>query len=168
MGRRESSSSISTCRILVVLLILLLAPHTLSIEFRSLVDNTRTSITLVAAVWTVIYSYGNRLSGPFSSLSLLLPTIVHVIWSALAIVLGVFLLWMVYRRAWSEGKTLLGLLLAHLVIPFLYLGAFSCRFDSWAGMTAFPVPVLQILTYFAAQRWHSRSDDPSPSDSEEP
>lgn len=167
MGKRESSSDISTRQILILLLIILLAPHTLSIEFKSLADNHQTSITLVATVWTIRYSYGSYLSGPFSSLSLLMPTIVHTIWSAMAMTLGVFLLWMVFCRAWGKGKTICGVLLGTLIIPLFYLAAFSYRLDGWAGMDAFPLPVLQILTYFVAQRWYSRSDDTSSSGSVE-
>ncbi len=168
MGKMESSSSISTRQILILVLIFLLAPHTLSIEFRSLVDNHQTSIILVATVWTISYSYGSYLSGPFSSLSLLMPTIVHTIWSAMAMTLGVFLLWMVSCRAWGKGKTIRGVLLGTLIIPLFYLVAFSYRLDGWAGMDAFPLPVLQILTYFVAHRWHARSDYRSSSGSEEP
>ena len=166
MGNGESSFNISTHNILILLLIFLLAPHSLSVEFLSLVDNYRTSISLVAVVWTITYSYGSRLSGPFSRLVLLLPTIMQTALSAVSIISGLFVFWVFYCRTRENHRTRT-VLFAALIILLIYL-AFSYRLDGWAGMDAFPFPILQLLTYLVARRWQSRSEYQSSSGSEEP
>ena len=155
MGKGESSSNISTRNILILLLIFLLAPHSLSVEFVSLVDSYETSISLVAPVWTITHSYGSRLSGPFSSLVLRLPTIMQTTLSAVSIISGLFVFWVFYYRT-QENHRMRTVLLAALIILTIYLGFFSYRLDGFAGMDAFPFPVLQLLTYFVARWWQSR------------
>jgi hypothetical protein len=132
--------------ILTLTLVSLFAPHTISIESSGVIDDTFVRYTLVALIWTVSYTDGSSIAGPYSRMDLLLPNQIQLIWSAIALPISFYLLWVVwqYVRRKYPSRFRLKLLLVGLALLVVFLG-FSLSLDAWYTIIVFPFPLLQLV-----------------------
>jgi hypothetical protein len=134
-------------RLVVLIAIFLLVPHTLYVEIASAVDNSYTSWMLIALVWVFSYTYGSNIAGPYSGVSLSLPDIWYLALSAGMILPSILLVWAVYQHSLGGNSTRirLAIIIAVAVILILSAGIFSFALDAWYHTFAIPFPLLQLL-----------------------
>ncbi|MHA2303331.1 MAG: hypothetical protein ACXACD_20500, partial [Candidatus Thorarchaeota archaeon] len=89
---------------------------------------------------------GSSIAGPYSRMDLLLPNQIQLIWSAIALPISFYLLWIVWQfvRRKYASRFRLKLLLVGLALFAVFLG-FSYSLDAWYTILLFPFPLLQLV-----------------------
>ena len=144
--------------ILTLTLVFCLTPHTLSIESSSVIDDTFVRYTLVALIWTGSYMVGSSIAGSYSRMDILLPNQIQLIWSAIALPLSFYLLWIVWQfvRGKDPSRFKLKLILVGLALLVVFLG-FSVSLDAWYTSIVFPFPLLQIVGIIFLYKYYFNS-----------
>jgi hypothetical protein len=130
-------------------MILLFAPHTLSIESGNYTDNSYVEFALVAFLWTLSYSYGSNLGGPFVRTQLSLPLPIQLVMGFLSLLASLYLFRSVGRFAIAhELKPFVrDVAIVSLVLLVVITGPFSYLLLDGATISSVtvPFPLLEIL-----------------------
>ncbi len=130
-------------RLLIVILILALFPHTRSVERNyGILDGEYGRVTYVASLWTLSTE---RWSGIECETNLLPPNALQTIWTVFALSIGLALFWMVMRMpGYSSGRRFkTGVLIMTCAWPVFLLG-FNWVSD-WYVFSVSPFPILQLV-----------------------
>jgi hypothetical protein len=127
----------------------------MGIQYRSMVDNRATRISVAASTWVLVYSYGSNITGPFVATVILQPELFDVLWTLFVLIL---LLPVLFKaREYVDGRrergTLFRIASLTLVAQFLVQAAFQqAAMDGWFVAIAFPFPVLTAVVVLVALR----------------
>lgn len=141
----------------LLIIVILIVPHTLRIEHLNGIDNWYFTYDLIALLWMLTHSYGSTIAGAFDTIALSLPDAVALFGSVLALPVTVFIFLIVRRLSRRVPAKKLGwALVVCLVLWILFLGGFTGMADGWWTQTMVPFPLQQISA--AAVAWYRPSD----------
>lgn len=132
----------------VLVLVSLIAPHTLGIRRHDLPDNSYARYTLTAALWTIIHETGSTIAGPYSQTLFPFPNEPALLWIVLFIPLQLCTSCVILRYVKGiTGKgTALRVVVAALVIQALLAGGLWFGFDSWLFVSVYPLPIFHLVS----------------------
>jgi len=132
---------------LLLVVAALFVPHTFEISSQNIPDAMFIRYSVITLVLTVFYEYGSTLAGPYSTLSISLPTAAPLV-NGLALIINIAIIlsmWGLMRGRLSRRSALYIVALALCVHAFLLLGVLSVRVDGWLTVLAIPAPIFPIL-----------------------
>jgi hypothetical protein len=143
--------------LLLLVFTVLLVPNVLMIESTSYIDGTRTSVILVAVLWSISHSYGSNIGGPFDRIDLTLLDATQLVWSSWVLVVSVFLFFSVRRFAIvGERKPFLQDVALTAFVLVVYAAILTYSLDAFLVHSGIPLPLLPVLgsvvVYFGYKR----------------
>ena len=159
-----SSSSQSVQRpmisgfLLILIVVLLIVPHTLKIELSNGTDNSYVRCDLIALSWVLIRAYGSTIAGPLNTVSLSLPDGMALLWGELALAASILIFHAVRRISPRVPVGRLGwAVVAWVVLWVVILPGVTviAAVEFWA-QTVIPFALQQISTAVVA--WYYPSD----------
>lgn len=138
--------------LLLLLLVALFAPHTLSIRGYSYYpDEAYTRYSLIAGFWSIIWESGTSISGPYTTTSIVLPIDAILLWAAFILPLTLYILYTQGRfmRGIATKKTMFYTILSLLVVQVVLTGFLCYSLDGWLVDCSYPIPVFQLASFLA-------------------
>jgi len=148
----------------ILIVVLLIVPHTLKIEQSVLTDNSYVRYDLIALSWVLIRAYGSTIAGPFNILSLSLPYGMALLWGVLALPASVFIFLAVRRSSRRVPVGTLGWAFAAWVVFWVVVltGVFSIALIGFWAQIVIPFPLQQISAAVVARYYPSdRQESPA-------
>lgn len=141
-----------------MVVIVLLAPHTISIERANITDLTYETISWTAILWVFSHTEGSDIGGPFSTSVLSFPNPVQLVLGAISLMVSLYVFHLMRRFASRPDLKHIGIRLGaalfFLVLP--YGAFFSYILDSWMSALTMPLPVMMVagsaVVYVASKR----------------
>lgn len=154
MAHNNTNSPKPRAIFFILVLVLLIAPHTLGIRRQSLQDNSYTRFTLVAALWTVIHESGSTIAGPYTYTLFPLPNEPALLWTVLFIPLQLCTSYVILRfvRGITEKGTALCVVVAALVIQAFLAGGLWFVFSGLLVVSVYPLPIFHLVSLLIVVR----------------
>ncbi|TFG06206.1 hypothetical protein EU522_01875 [Candidatus Thorarchaeota archaeon] len=138
-------------RILVLLLLVaLLAPHTLAtMGYSHYPDEDYTRYTLIAALWSISYETGSTITGPYTTMGFAFPIDAVFVWAVAILPLSVYIIYTLKRfmRRNATKRTVLYSILALLLLQVILMGFLCYSVDGWLIGCSYPVPLFQLVSF---------------------
>lgn len=147
--------TMTTRRFLLLLIVAaLLVPHTFEITNQNYMDATFTRYSVIMLLLTLFYEYGSTLAGPYSTLSIMLPTSAPLL-NILTLIVNIsiiVILWGLIKGRVTKNVILYIITIVLCVQAFLVLVFFSIQLDAWASVLSIPLPIFPIISILIVLR----------------
>jgi len=142
--------------VILLVAIVVLIPHTISIERAHLTDSTYETVSWAAIVWAFTHTEGSNFAGPLTASVLSLPDATQFVSGCISLIASLYTFRVVQRFAPNPVLRRLGMQLVPAILFFLLpFGLFSVSLDGWMSVLTLPLPIAVVVgsaAVYAASR----------------